>query len=505
VSRRLSVRSVWCEWAAHRRRAPARRSPDRGGERDDGIQPAQAAAEQIQRELRAGNVGDDEVEEPLTSLQARGLTEDRGRSKAGEVRENLRADSLAGLLQDFHRVTDLRQTVGWVLNTDGQGRPHRGDLVAERAALGVRADGDGDHRLEHESLGVLALRAQVASESEADGGEHDIVEGAAERVLDRFEQRQVGVDERVAAVRADVDVERARRRGCADAGEGGRAHARNAVLDLPGDLARRAQQRARATAHLSGNGRALKQRLAEQLGLTRQRLGDPRRRRPGGTGGFGGGVEQDGRDVHTGDPVHERVMGLGDQREPPARHALHEPDLPQRLGAVQALGEQPSGELLERGLIRRTRQRGVTDVVARVEMRIVRPQRSPLAERHIGQTLAIARHQVQAAEHMVGQLPRRRRNTLEHHHQRDMHVRGRVVLQMQERGIEGGQAVGIGHCGDCRCSGASRQRRDQKSQRACVIDRTHRASTGHIASDDVRPAESCPWMDASGGPTAGSP
>ncbi len=31
---------------------------------------------------------------------------------------------------------------------------------------------------------------------------------------------------------------------------------------------------------------------------------------------------------------------LAIEREAPARHALHEPDLPQRLGAVQALGEQ---------------------------------------------------------------------------------------------------------------------------------------------------------------------
>src|ERR1700684_3518524 len=51
----------------------------------------------------------------------------------------------------------------------------------------------------------------------------------------------------------------------------------------------------------------------------------------GGAGGLGRGVEQDGRDVTPGDAVHERVMGLGNQREPLARHALDEPDLPQRL------------------------------------------------------------------------------------------------------------------------------------------------------------------------------
>ena len=75
------------------------------------------------------------------------------------------------------------------------------------------------------------------------------------------------------------------------------------------------------------------------------------------------GVEQHGGYVHPGDPVHQRVVGLGDQREAPARHPLDQPDLPQRLGAVQALGEEPPGEPLERRLVARPRQRGVADVV----------------------------------------------------------------------------------------------------------------------------------------------
>ena len=95
----------------------------------------------------------------------------------------------------------------------------------------------------------------------------------------------------------------------------------------------------------------------------------PRRRRrdvPAGSG------EVSNRTVvmsTPGDPVDERVVGLGDQREALAGHALHEPDLPQRLGAVQALGEQPPGELLERRSSAGSRQRGVADVVARVEVR----------------------------------------------------------------------------------------------------------------------------------------
>ncbi len=182
----------------------------------------------------------------------------------------------------------------------------------------------------------------------------------------------------------------------------------------------------------------------------------------GGTPGghrLGGGVEQHGGDVHPGDPVDERVVGLRDQREAFPGHALHQPDLPQRLGAVQALGEQPSGELLERGVVGRARQRGVADVVARVEVRVVGPHRPALPERHVGEALAVARHQVQAAEDVIDELLRRRRLALEHHHRRHVHVRGRVVLQVQEGRVQRGQAVGVGHSLDCRGFGLPRQRR----------------------------------------------
>ncbi len=56
-------------------------------------------------------------------------------------------------------------------------------------------------------------------------------------------------------------------------------------------------------------------------------------------------------------------MGLGDDREAVAREALHEPDLPQRLGAVQALGEDPPGQALEGRVVGGLGQRSVADVV----------------------------------------------------------------------------------------------------------------------------------------------
>ncbi len=127
------------------------------GERHDRVEDPQAPPEHVERELRAGDVRDDEVEEALACLQARRLAEDRGRREPGEVGQHLRAHGLTGLLQVLHRAADLPQAVRRILDADRQRRPHRGDLVAERSALRVGAHRDGHHRLQHEALGVVAL------------------------------------------------------------------------------------------------------------------------------------------------------------------------------------------------------------------------------------------------------------------------------------------------------------------------------------------------------------
>src|SRR5581483_638655 len=59
------------------------------GQRHDGVEALQLASEQVERELRARDVRDDEIEELLAGLQPRGLAEDRRRGEAGEVGEHL--------------------------------------------------------------------------------------------------------------------------------------------------------------------------------------------------------------------------------------------------------------------------------------------------------------------------------------------------------------------------------------------------------------------------------
>ncbi len=123
-------------------------------------------------------------------------------------------------------------------------------------------------------------------------------------------------------------------------------------------------------------------------------------------------------------------MGLGDEREAPAGHALHEPDLPQWLGAVEALGEEPPGEALERGVVGGAWQRGVADVVVGIEVRVICPHRPALAERHVCEPLTVAWHQVQPAEDVIDEFLQCRRLALEHHHRRHVHVGVGVILEV---------------------------------------------------------------------------
>ena len=137
-------------------------------------------------------------------------------------------------------------------------------------------------------------------------------------------------------------------------------------------------------------------------------------------------IEDDGRQVDAGDPVDDRVMGLGDDREAVPLESLHEPVLPQRLGSIQPLGRDPRGEQQQLLLASRLGQRGVADVVLEVEVRIVDPQRPPGLQRRCGELLAVARDEVQPAADVVGELVEVGRRSFEDQHPADVHVR-RVV------------------------------------------------------------------------------
>jgi hypothetical protein len=165
------------------------------------------------------------------------------------------------------------------------------------------------------------------------------------------------------------------------------------------------------------------------------------------------GREEHRQDVEPGDAVDQGVVGLGQDREPPVPEPLDQPHLPQRLLTVQVRGEDARGERLQLVLGARLRQRGRADVETQVEVLVVDPLRPALAEGHVRQFLAVARHHREPRLHVIDELVVRGRVALEDHHGPDVH--GLVgVLQVEERSVQRGQSGG-GHSSYLSCgSGA---------------------------------------------------
>ena len=124
-------------------------------------------------------------------------------------------------------------------------------------------------------------------------------------------------------------------------------------------------------------------------------------------------------------------MRLGEHREAAALEAVDEPQLPERLVAVERLSEDAAGELAQLLLAARGRQAGVAQVVAQVEVGIVDPARAALTEWDEAEPLAVARHEVQPPLEVAEQVVVLRRLALEDDHRCDVHV-GRAVLQVEE-------------------------------------------------------------------------
>ena len=89
-------------------------------------------------------------------------------------------------------------------------------------------------------------------------------------------------------------------------------------------------------------------------------------------------------------------------------------------------------------------QCAVAHVVAGVEVRVVDPNGAPLAVRHVGELLAIARHEVHARLDRVDQLVVGGRLAFEDENAGHVHVRT-AALEVKEAGVEGGQSVAVGH------------------------------------------------------------
>jgi hypothetical protein len=133
-------------------------------------------------------------------------------------------------------------------------------------------------------------------------------------------------------------------------------------------------------------------------------------------------------------------MGLREHREAVVLEPLDEPDLPERLVAVELLGEDPARQVLELALGARRGERGGAHVVAEVEVRVVDPARPALPQRDEGEPLAVARHERQAPLERLEEVGVGGRGPLEQHHAGHVHVAG-GVLEVEEGRVEASQTI----------------------------------------------------------------
>ena len=134
------------------------------------------------------------------------------------------------------------------------------------------------------------------------------------------------------------------------------------------------------------------------------------------------------------------MVALADDREAVALEALDQPQLPERLRAVELLGEDPRGEVAQLLLGAGRGQGGLADVVVEVQVGVVDPDRAPLAERDEAKLLAEPRDEVEARLDVVAELVVGRRRAVEDDRRGDVHV-GTAALHVEECGVEAGEAI----------------------------------------------------------------
>ena len=319
------------------------------GEERDRHDLLHLAPEQVERELRPRHVRDDQVEEPGGEVEPRGLGEQRGRR---EVLSPAITSAPSACFDSFrlsHALAHDPQPLDRVLRrTPAAARAwRRCGCRASPCSSSARIDTGTSARSSRPSRAHAAV-VQPAPQRAGDDREHGVVHGAAEPVLDLLEVVEPALDPAHAPVRPDRHVERHVGRG---------VHAR------PDHLAERPRRpRAAARASRPGAGAAPTARPASSNGVRTRPLTPSATSSTSEGSGRGrpalvllrlvsaGTGERSNSTVAMSTPghaVHERVVGLRDQREAAALEALDEPHLPERLRAVETLGEDAADQLAQ--------------------------------------------------------------------------------------------------------------------------------------------------------------
>ena len=378
-----------------------------GGQEGDREDVLQLSPEHVEGDLRTGHVGDDQVEEAGREVDPRRLGEKGRRGEVVEARDHLGAERLLGPLQALHRLADDLQAAHRVVDVDRQRAAHRGDPVAELAALVLGADRDRDQGPQLQALRAHAPAQQPAPQGAGDDREHDVVDGAAERVLDLLEGLQLRArpDDSAGAGRSPVFS------GTAGAGSANR----------PGDLSQAPRPpRRRAATVASGCCTAATNRAARRNGAATASVtplptssavvgsGPGAHSESSAAAGSGTGLTSK-RTVEMSTPetpstIAWWVLLTSAKRfrsRPCTSHSSHS-------GFERSSCWEKTRPARRRSCILGARigQRRVAHVVGEVEARVVDPKRPARLQRRHGQLLAKARHQRQAPAHVLDRSPR---------------------------------------------------------------------------------------------------
>lgn len=295
------------------------------------------------------------------------------------------------------------------------------DAVVDEPVLVVGAQAHGHDDAIVEAARIDPALREVATQRAGDGREHHVVHRPTEAPLHGLHAFEIELEPVEAAIRSEPAI--VGRRGGPLYREAGEARDR---AQPRSELALERDRRRERTGDAS-HERATRLHLVSELVGQELPRGRSGARPPGRWAhelGRGLGREQRGEQAEGRDAVGHRVVGLHEQREAAAREAVHEPELPERSSAVERTLEQARRHPPQLGVVARRAQARAPHVTAQVEAGVVHPDRAA-EERHPGQTLAIARREVEPGAH-VGAQPCQR---------------GRAAVAEERPALEAGQGA----------------------------------------------------------------